>query len=378
MPDCKKCTRRSLHVLVVTLFMTLFLAACEQEAPIEKEVIRPIRAMQLSDGAEINTRSFPGKAKATQEVELSFRVSGPLITLPVNVGDRVLKGDVLSKIDPRDFDVSLNNIKGQLNKAQANVKRAQSEYGRELRILKQDPGATSQVAVDRKQAQRDQARADITSLSASVAAAKDQLAYTQLYAPFDGVVVETYVDNFESVKAGQQIVRVIDDSKVEMVVNIPEDLISLAAHVQQVYVRFDAFPDHTLEAVVKEIASEASQTTRTYPVTLIMDQPVDVKIVPGMAGKTVGADIDELGGLMQGINIPVSALYTLPDSKDSYVWVINVSENTVKQRQVTVGNLTDNGILILEGLEIGEWIATAGVNYLREGQQVRILQDNKV
>ena len=371
-------TKTSLHVIAVTLLMTLFLAACEQEVTIEKEVIRPVRVMKLSDVGQINKRTFPGKAKATKEVELSFRVSGPLITLPVNVGDRVIKGDVLSNIDPRDYNVALNNIKGQLSKAQANAKRAQSEYDREIRILMQDSGATSQVAVDSKQAQRDQTRADITSLSASVAAAKDQLAYSQLYAPFDGVVVNTYVDNFESVSAGQKIVRMIDDSRIEMEVNIPEDLISRVPYVRKVYIRFDAFSDHTLEAVVKEISSEASQTTRTYPVTLIMDQPLNVKILPGMAGKTIGVEMDETAGLStQGITIPVSALYTIPNAKDSYVWIINQSDNTVAQRQVTVGNLKDHGILIEAGLEAGEWIATAGVNYLREGQQVRIVQDNK-
>ena len=190
--------------------------------------------------------------------------------------------------------------------------------------------------------------------------------------------MNTYVDNFESVRAGQQIVRMIDDSKVEMVVNIPEDLISLTPHVEKVYVRFDAFPDHTLEAIVKEISSEASQTTRTYPVTLIMEQPKDVKVLPGMAGKTIGVDMAATADLAKGgLNIPVAALYTIPNSQDSYVWVIDETNSVVVQRLVAVGNLTDHGILIESGLEAGEWIATAGVNYLRQGQQIRILQDDE-
>ncbi len=364
--------------LILVLSATILLTACEKEAPIEKEVIRPVMALQLVDAGEMKQRTFPGQAEATRSVELSFRVSGPLVELPINVGDEVKKGDVVAKIDPRDFEVSLRNTRGKLSKAQADLSRAQSEFDREMRILEQDAGATSQAAVDSKKSQRDQAKADITSLSASVAAAKDQLKYTQLVAPFDGVIVNKYVSNFESVTAGQQIIRMIDDSKIEMVVNIPESLISLTPNVERVYVRFDSFPELTLTATVKEISSEASETTRTFPVTLVMEQPEAVKILPGMAGKTVGVDLKEGTNLEQkGINVPVAAVFTKAKPEESYVWVIDENTNTVSARKVILGPLTDHGILVTDGLKVSEWIATAGVNYLREGQQVRILKSDK-
>jgi len=75
------------------------LPGCKAETP-KKEMIRPVRAIQISDPAEFTKRWFPGQAKATQEVDLSFRVAGPLVTLPVNVGDTVRKGQELAKIDP--------------------------------------------------------------------------------------------------------------------------------------------------------------------------------------------------------------------------------------------------------------------------------------
>lgn len=360
--------------LVLPLF--LLLQACEKEQLEEKKVVRPVRAMKVTDVGEIRERTFPGIAQATQEVELSFRVSGPLITLPVKVGDSVNKDDVLARIDPRDFEVSLNNVRGQLDKAQANVKRAQSEFDREMRILEQDPGATSQTAVDRKQSQRDQARADIKSLQASVASAKDKLSYTYLKAPFGGTVVSTYVENFEDVRNKQPVIRLIDDSQIEMVVNIPEDLISLTPHVKKVFVLFDAFPEHTLEATIKEIGTEASVKTRTFPVTLIMEQPDGIKILPGMAGKTKGAEIDNVDELVvAGVEVPLSALYTSSETNETYVWIINEQSMTVNKRKVTTDQLTDHGIMITDGLQTEEWIATAGVNYLIEGQQIKILQD---
>lgn len=369
-----KIIKRIGYLLLLPLFLSL--QACEKEQLEEKKIIRPVRAMKVSDVVQFRQRQFPGTATATQEVDLSFRVSGPLITFPINIGDEVKTGDVVARIDPRDFEVSLNNVRGQLDKTMANVKRAQSEFDREMRILEQDPGATSQTAVERKRSQRDQARADIKSLQASVASAKDQLNYTYLKVPFDGVVVSTYVKNFEFVQAKQSIVRIVDNSRIEMVINIPESLISLVPQAKNIEVIFDPFPDKKIPAEIKEIGTEASRTTRTYPVTLIMDQPEDVNILPGMAGKATGKpDTSDMSKLAIGKQVPVTAILSPDDIEKTYVWIINEQSKTVSKREVTIGKLTDTGIMVINGLEAGEWIATAGVNYLREGMEVRILEE---
>jgi RND family efflux transporter MFP subunit len=368
--------RSNIKSILLVLPLALFLLACEKEQLEEKKIIRPVRAMKVSDVVQFRQRQFPGSATATQEVDLSFRVSGPLITFPVNIGDTVKAGDVVARIDPRDFEVNLNNVRGQLDKAKANAKRAQSEFDREMRILEQDAGATSQTAVDRKESQRDQARADIKSLQASVASAKDQLNYTYLKAPFDGVVVSTYVENFEDVQAKQALVRIIDNSRIEMVISIPESLIALAPQAKNIEVIFDSFPDRKIPAEIKEIGNEASRTTRTYPVTLIMDQPEDINILPGMAGKASGQpDTDDMSKLATGKQVPLMAILSPDDIEKTYVWIIDEQAKTVSKREVTTGKLTDTGIMVTDGLEAGEWIATAGVNYLREGMTVRILAE---
>ena len=364
--------------LVLVLFVVFSLLNCSKQETEEKEIIRPVLAMQVSGVEQIGSRTFPGRAQATQEVDLAFRVSGPLITLPVKVGDTVKAGDVVARIDPRDFKINVDAVEGQLQEAQAAYRRAANDYQRELNILKQEPGATSQAAVDRKREERDRATANIRSLQASLTAAQDQLEYTFLKAPFDGVVVSTYVENFEDVNAKEPILRILDDTRIEMIVNIPENLISYAPHVKKVYVVFDAFPDYELEATLKEIGTEASSTTRTYPVTLIMDQPEAFKILPGMAGKTVRAEmtspeiLQEVG--QEGVEIPVSATFSTGESDKTYVWVIDVNTNTVAKREITTGALTDHGIRITQGLSPGEWIATAGVNYLSENQKIKILE----
>ena len=227
----------------------------------------------MAGADEFGRRWYPGTARATQEVDLSFRVAGPLITFPVNIGDFVEVGAELARIDPRDFEVSLRNAQGQLDDGRATLRRATSEYNRIIGIYEKDPGATSATDIDRKREARDRAAAAIASLEASVDAAKDALSYTYMRAPFAGNIVATFVENFEDVRQKQPIVRLLDSSRIEMVVSIPENLISLASTVTNIRAVFDAFPDREIAAEIKEIGKEASRTTRTYPITLIMNQP---------------------------------------------------------------------------------------------------------
>lgn len=362
-------------LIPLSLLLIFSLQGCQEEIP-EKEMIRPVRAMEVSDPAEFTNRWFPGQAKAIQEVDLSFRVAGPLITLPVQVGDEVKKGQELSTIDPRDFQVLLRNAEGQLERTRAVQKRAESDYARLLRIQKQDAGAISQRQIDKALQTVESSEAETQSLVAAVDSAKDKLSYTYLKAPFDGIITATYVENYEDVKPKQPIVRLIDNSQIEIILNIPENLIHQADYLKSagkvMRVRFDPFPDYEIEAQIKEIGKEASKTTRTYPVTLIMDQREDMKILPGMAGKATRVVTLPDEESEAHIIVPETAVFSMDDLSKTSVWVIDTQLKTVSKREVKVGELLDTGISIKEGLKAGEWIATAGVHYLKEGQQVQI------
>jgi multidrug efflux pump subunit AcrA (membrane-fusion protein) len=165
--------RLNLKLISSFLFIFLFsLQGCEKEEVAEKKIIRPVMAMKVIEEVQFRQRQFPGTAKATQEIDLSFRVSGPLITLPVDIGDEVSTGDVVARIDPRDYEVRLRSARGELNEAMAIVKRAEADYNRIKSIFETDPGAVSQVAVDNALQVRDSGRAKVDALTASVATTK--------------------------------------------------------------------------------------------------------------------------------------------------------------------------------------------------------------
>ena len=121
--------------------------------------------------------------------------------------------------------------------------------------------------------------AEVKSLEAAVAMAQNNLEYTRLTAPFDGTIVAKYVENYQTVLPRQAICRLLDTSRIEFVIDVPESMISLVPYVTDIACVFDAFPDKEIPAEVKEIGTEASTTTRTYPVNLIMAQPAGTTIL---------------------------------------------------------------------------------------------------
>jgi RND family efflux transporter MFP subunit len=155
-----------------------------------------------------------------------------------------------------------------------------------------------------------------------------------------------------------------------MTLSIPENLIGYADFVTNVSVSFDALPGVEVPGTISEIGSEASHATRTYPLTIAMQQPDGAQILPGMAGQArLQAQLPET--VDSGVHVPPTALFAGIDTEHSYVWIIENS--LVTRREVQTGALTTTGVLITGGLSPGELVVAAGVSALAEGQSVRVI-----
>ena len=342
---------------VCLLVLAPVLTSCDSKPPEKVEAIRPIAALKVGESQKVSGRKFPGKAKATQEVNLAFDVGGKLIERPVDIGDTVKKGDVIARPNPRDFKAKVKSTK-------AEVKKAKLNYTRGKKLIKD--GFISQREYDRLEAAVDVAEAGLD-------VAQKALSDSVLKAPFDGHIANLYVENYQAVLSKKVIARLLDTSQIEMVIQMPENLISKVSYMEDIQVTFDTFPDVTLAATIKEVSNEASQTTRTYPVTIIMPQREDVTILPGMAGSASGTLVmpgsDED---LEQLVVPIQAVFTPDTEKQDHVWVIDEKSGSVQLRAVTTGHLTRSGIQVIDGLQTGEWVAIAGIHTLRAGQKVRI------
>jgi multidrug efflux pump subunit AcrA (membrane-fusion protein) len=171
------------------------------------------------------------------------------------------------------------------------------------------------------------------------------------------------------------IVRLVDTSELEVTVQVPEQTIHMADYVTGISCVFDAFPDKVFHGKIKEVGTEASQSTRTYPVTIAVPQEhaPGVVALPGMACQVTAEVSIPDEGIGSTVEVPETAI--LEDGESTYVWLIDETTKTVSRLPVEVGELTPLGLTV-SGPTDGQWIATAGVHYVREGQEVRLIDES--
>jgi RND family efflux transporter MFP subunit len=324
-------------------------------------VARPVKILEVGAGAAGTTREFPGKLSAAQTADVAFEVSGKIVELPVEEGQRVEAGAVLARLDPRDFE-------SQRDAAVASEKAALAELERVRALFEADVAPQQQLDVAARNYDVMKARADT---------GRKGLEDAVLRAPFAGEVARKLVDDFANVRAKDPILILQDNSHLEIVVDIPEaDYAAarpgLGAEERTARARprviVSSIPNREFPARVKEMATTADPTTRTYAVTLAFDNPPDVNLLPGMTAKV------RVGGagaaVAEAIWIPAHAART-DESGEAFVWVVDAASMEVRRRPVTLGELSGSLVQLSGGLERGELIATSGVHHLREGMQVR-------
>ena len=361
---------------------------------------------------------YPSTVAASKKVALPFRVGGPLVEVAIRPGSRVKKGDVLMRIDPRDFENQVKATESALAAArakyaamkngareedikalEARIKAAEAvrdyvlqQHGRMERLVEKKAVAQSQfdsmrsqlagamASLDALHEEMAKAKAgarieDIQAMQAEIAGletalkiAKDALRDTVLAAPFDGIVTKQFLENHEMAESGKAAVAMHDISTLEIDASLPErELVHRDFKVPfPVEVRFHAVPDRTFQAVFKEIDTEANPQTRTYDVVFAMDAPTDVSILPGMTAEIL---IPSCTSDKQVLSVPSSAVVTDTQGQD-FVWVMH-DDGTAERRKVVKGGLLQgNRYEIKEGLAEGDEIVTAGAKFVYRGKRV--------
>jgi RND family efflux transporter MFP subunit len=358
-------------MVVGSVLALALITGCGRQAPLTtQEVVRPVRTMILGIAPESGRRAFPGQAEANEEADLSFRLAGSLIELSANIGDTVKKGQVLANLDPTDFQVRLRDAEAELSSAEANLEVANVMLTRSRNLFEKRAGP--QVDVDRAAAQVESTKANVAALRTKRDIAQSELSYAQLTAPFDGIIAARYVQNYHTVQARQPILRLLDTSRIKFGVDLPETVMPLLPYVKEIWVTFQAAPGNKLPATIQEISHEASRSTRTYRVTVVMNQPEGgVRILPGMSGE-LRARVEPPSTQPAAMEVLAPALFEDSDEK-TCVWVVDTSTMTVHRQPVKTSRPTTAGFLV-EGLKVGQTVVTAGVHYLKEGQKVRIME----
>ncbi len=245
------CTVALIMILLMALMTISGCGNADAEGDKTNEIIRPVRAVQLKQAPSESVIVFPGKAKALKEVSLSFRVGGPLNALAVDDGMKVKKGDLIARIDVRDFKVTVKTLEAKLAASKAQYAEAKRQYKRYENLVKAN--AASKSAFDQMKAGYEMAEAQVRADSKSLEAAKNALKDTALYAPFDGYVDKVFIENHETVGQGQPIVTVVDLSKMEIGISLPETLLPVLDNFTAFECEFTALPGVKHTAKIKQL-----------------------------------------------------------------------------------------------------------------------------
>jgi membrane fusion protein, multidrug efflux system len=347
-----------------TFASALALAGCQQEAK-APEPVRPVLSVVLESSGSDGTVAV-GVVEPRYKTNLAFRVLGRLTARPAYVGDLVGEGQIVGTIDATALELAVRLAKAERAKAEAQLATARATEERQRTLITSD--ATTKQTLDNAEQARAGADASLAHAQANLTKAIEQLGYAQLRADFAGVVTAVGADVGQVVSPGQNVVTVARPDIREAVVDIGEDFPVPLEIGLPFTVGLQLLPAVQVEGRIREIAPQADPVTRLRRVRIALNNPPE----SFRLGATVTA---KLGNEQNPIlRLPASAV--LARDGANFVWVVDHPASTVSLHKVDLA--TDQaGARVTSGLVPGARIVTAGIHSLKQGQKVRIEQDQK-
>ena len=352
---------------ILTCGIALLLAGCaEPERPIEKTVVRPVKLYEVPATESNRMRRFPGTVKASETADLSFRLAGELTFLENREAQPVKRGQVLARLDSRD-------ARNQLAERQAAFDLAVSDEERKKSLFQENVIA---------QASYDRALAELQARRASLALALDQVDYTVLKAPFDGIISKISLENHQFVQVRQTVMTIESLDNIDISFEVPEQIVIDAYDDPtqldyQPEIRFPSNPDTVYHARYKENSSQVTRGSQTYNVILTMPRPKNLNLLSGMTAEVTLdlAVVTRTTAADPNVTVPSTAI-AFPDDLNSNsdgarVWRYDAESQTVQSVSVSLGTVSDSGVAVLAGLAPGDKIVSAGHQHLAENQRVK-------
>lgn len=380
---------------------------------------RPAKVTTVTASESVISRKYPAVVLPSQEIELSFKVSGQIIDLPIRAASNVSAGDVIAQIDTQDFENQISQLQSSRDQAtaqldalragarpeeiaalEAAVQSAQAQVEQTMDALSRaqtllDRGVATRAQVEGAQAEARVAQANLRAqeeqlrigeiggrpeeiagaqaalrgIDAQIKVARDNLSDATLTAPFDGIIARRDVEKFANVSAGQSIVLLQRLEVVHLAFDIPSlDVTELTRNglggVSNV-ATFNSLPGEEFDTEIVEFSVQADSATQTYRGRVSVVVPQEAVILPGMVANVISST----QGPAPQIHAPLSAISAKPDGSP-FVWVVG-SDGQVSGRNVALGEASGSGVVVNDGLSDGDTIISAGVSEIIDGMVIR-------
>ncbi|HUI62026.1 MAG TPA: MdtA/MuxA family multidrug efflux RND transporter periplasmic adaptor subunit [Steroidobacteraceae bacterium] len=334
----------------------------------------PVRAATAVTGSVARQVTALGTVAALNTVTVHSRVDGPLIEVPFHEGQLVKGGDLLARIDPRTFQVTLDQAVGQLAHDQAQLADARIDLDRYTGLLAKDSIARQQV--DSQMYMVRQLEGTVGSDQAQVDNARLQLEFTRITAPFAGRVGLRQIDPGNMIHSTDTngLVVLTQTEPITVIFAVP------SSQLAQILPRWREKQDLPVEALDRDgkvlargqlaaIDNQIDVTTGTVKLKALFPNGDDSLFPSQFVNARL--TIETLGGQTL---IPSAAIQR--GAPGTFVYVVG-ADNTVSQRPVTTGPSSGEQISITSGIKPGERVVIDGVDKLRDGSRVTVGADGK-
>ena len=336
----------------LTIICSLFLmigCSSRQEKTAAPKII-PVRVMEIASSSTASGYNYVGTVEESISLALSFSLAGSVEQVLVSEGERVQKGQLLAVLNS---GTSQNTYDAAL----ASLKQAQDAYDRLYKL--HQSGSLPDIKFVEVETGLQQAKS-------MEAITRKNLEDCKLYAPQSGIISKRSVEPGVNILPNASVFTLIAVDKVDIKSSIPENEIGAIRVGQTATIVVPALDNREFHGKIGQKGVTANPISHTYEIRIGVDNPQSL-LMPGMVGKVSvmhEADNDQ-------IVIPNRTVLITHDGKH-FVWVADGS--AAKRKFVTIGSLSGNGVVIEEGLKVGERIIIDGYNKVSEGMQISIIQ----
>jgi RND family efflux transporter MFP subunit len=314
--------------------------------------------------------TIPAEFRPYVEARLNAKVSGFVKEMKVDFGDKVKAGQLLATLEVPELGDELNNAIAVEQKAEANYTNAHLIYQRLAAVNQAHPDLVAQQDLDTALSNDQSTAAAIAAAKADVGRYRTLVAYTQITAPFDGVVTWRYADPGALIQAGTSsdsqslpLVRVSDNYLLRLDFPVSVDDVQYLHVGDPVEVRVDSAGGRALSGKITRSTDKVDTDTRTMMFEIEVPNP-KLELAPGMYATVVL----KVENRPQALAIPTQAV----TGKGKSVLVVNANHE-LEAREVTLGVETPDKYEVLSGLQEGETVVVGNPRHFQPGQKVQTM-----
>lgn len=359
---------RTLSIVIIGIAI-IMLNGCgkkKEYAP----TIRSIKYTIANEHASFQLRKFSGVVFAVNYADMSFEdISGRVSEVRVDIGDMVKKNQIMAVLKKERFELDVKDAKAAVSKSEASLVMSSADYEREKLLVRKN--VSFQRRLDARKFQYKAAISSVKSSRAKLGLAKRNLRNTDLRAPYDGYIGKRNIEPNQEVRSGQIILRVDASGEMEVKFDIPENIIKRIKVGMKGRIRFSSYPNQVSHGKITFLGTAANRGN-AFPAKIKLIDP-HKNIHPGMTAEVL-LDLP-VTGKGRGFLLPISAILPARQPKSGYVFIYNPKTKKLKKVKIKTSGAVNNLGIVEGDIAAGDIIATAGVSFLADNMEVKLLKD---